>query len=59
MKLVSGLLALFITLPIWYFLLYTILLAIHPDRLTWFLFWIYVPFGVLVHTLTELSKDKK
>lgn len=33
--------------PIWFFLVYTVLTTIHPDRLIWFLFWIYVLFGVL------------
>jgi hypothetical protein len=32
-----------VIVPIWYFLMYTVLTAIHPDRLVWFLFWVYVP----------------
>lgn len=33
--------------PIWFFLVYTVLTTIHPDRLIWFLFWVYVSLGVL------------
>ena len=47
LKIASGLIALLIAAPIWYYLVYTILSAIHPDRLVWFLFWIYVPMGII------------
>jgi hypothetical protein len=36
-----------IIVPIWYFLMYTVLTAIHPDRLVWFLFWVYVPLRLI------------
>ncbi len=51
MKTAVALLGLFVTLPIWYFLLYTILSAIHPDRLVWFLFWVYIPLGIFLGTV--------
>jgi hypothetical protein len=34
--------------PIWFFLLFTVLNAIHPDRLVWFLFVVYVSLGILI-----------
>jgi hypothetical protein len=40
-------LVLCVSLPIFLFLLHFVVAASHPDRLVWFLFWIYVP----VHTL--------
>ena len=58
MKTVTALLGLFITLPIWYFLLYTILSAIHPDRLVWFLFWAYVPLGFFLGIVEKLTKKQ-
>jgi hypothetical protein len=57
MKKVAGLLALFVTLPIWFFLLYRILSAINATELTWFLYWIYVPASVLVNSLTKLAEE--
>jgi len=56
MKTTIALLGLFVVLPIWFFLLYTILSAIHPDRLVWFLFWVYVPLGVLMGIFEKLTK---
>ena len=47
-KVFSGLLALFIVLPIWFYLIYQILSAIEVNELTWFLFWIYVPISMFV-----------
>ncbi len=43
-----GMVKVFIRLPIWYYLLYMILKAIEADKLTWFLFWVYVPIGLFV-----------
>jgi hypothetical protein len=63
MKLLLNLGMFFGTLPIWYFLLYTILSAIHPDRLVWFLYWVYVPLQFFMVTLNMLverfGKDAK
>jgi len=56
-KIISVILSLFVTMPIWYFLLYTILSYIQPDRLVWFLFWAYIPTQILSVMLIELSKD--
>jgi hypothetical protein len=61
LKIFMGLLAVFVTAPIWYFLMYTILSAIHPDRLIWFLFWVYVPVGLMLSVLQVVlgANDKK
>lgn len=56
-KLIGGLLALFITMPIWYFLLYRVLQSVNASELMWFLYWIYLPVGVLVQTLVQVSKE--
>ena len=48
-----------IVMPIWYFLLYTILTAIHPDRLVWFLFWAYIPLVVLTSIISKIVELKK
>lgn len=51
MKIFMGVVGVFVTLPIWFYLVYSILCAIHPDRLVWFLFWIYIPTNLLMSIL--------
>jgi hypothetical protein len=48
MRIVSALITTFITLPIWYYILYQILKSIQASELTWFLFWVYLPFSLFV-----------
>lgn len=55
-ELIGGLLTLFIGIPIWLFLLYNILRAIQPDRLVWFLFWVYVPVEIIIGILVGVVK---
>lgn len=43
-----------ITLPIWFYLLYKILAAVQATDLMWFLYWVYVPVGLLVQVLSRL-----
>ena len=47
---VAILLSIFVELPIWFFLLITILSKLNVDRLVWFLFWVYVP-TVIISTI--------
>ena len=46
---VKSLVALLITIPIWFYLLHSILVAINATDLQFFLFWVYVPFAIFVH----------
>lgn len=39
----SALLVLLLTLPIWFYLLYKLLQAAQATDLMWFLYWIYLP----------------
>lgn len=52
-----------ISSPIWFYLMYTALAAAHPDRLVWFLFWVYFPLNVCTtavgHRLDSLSLDER
>ena len=43
----------FITLPIWFYVLYQILEAIQANELTWFLYWVYVPFSILIGIVSK------
>lgn len=51
---VAGTMSLFIVMPIWYFLMYTILKNIPVDRLVWFLFWAYVPISWLTIFIAKI-----
>lgn len=57
MKAISGIIAIFITLPIWFFLLYRILEAVNASELMWFLYWIYVPATILVGVLMKIAGE--
>jgi len=46
-KAVFIILSLFITIPIWYYLVYKILIAVNASELMMFLYWIYLPAGIL------------
>lgn len=47
MKALVSLLSLLVVLPIWYYLLYQILVRVNASELMFFLFWIYVPVGIV------------
>jgi membrane protein DedA with SNARE-associated domain len=58
---ISGLLAIFISVPIWFYLVYKILQAVNATELMWFLYWIYVPVVLSVYiisTIVRASKEK-
>lgn len=57
LKLINGLIALFVTLPIWYYLLYKVLEAVNASELMWFLYWIYVPIGIIIAILTKVAES--
>ena len=50
-KIIRATLHLLIVVPIWWYLLVTILRGINASDLTWFLFWVYIPVAALCHTL--------
>jgi len=56
---VAIILALFIELPIWIYLIYWILSQLNPDRLVWFLFWIYVPTLIVTSILAKIIGEDK
>jgi hypothetical protein len=54
LKVVNGLLAVFVTLPLWLGIMYKVLETIEASELLWFMFWIYVPVSVLVSGISRL-----
>jgi len=58
LEIAVGLLSLLITLPIWYYLFYKILVMVGATELMWFLYWIYVPVGVVLATISKIIEAK-
>ena len=56
-KVISSLLAMFISLPIWFYLLYVILEAINASELAWFLYWVYIPAGFLANFISKIAES--
>ena len=54
---IVGILSLCISTPIWYYLMYKILVMVQATDIMWFLFWVYVPVGLLVQILVKVSES--
>jgi hypothetical protein len=52
---VNALVSIFVVGPIWWWLLYQILKRVEASELMWFLFWVYVPFGLFARVLAEIG----
>lgn len=57
LKAIYGIMSLFLVLPIWFYLLHSILIAIQASQFEWFLFWVYIPFGVLTSILQKIIES--
>ena len=44
----------FISLPIWFYLLYKILEAVQASELMWFLYWVYLPANIFITHVVKL-----
>lgn len=58
MKHIPTLIAIFVTVPIWFYLLYQILERVQATELMFFLFWIYVPATILLHVIAKLASKE-
>jgi len=56
-KIVGALLSVFFTMPIWFYLLYQILIRVEATELMFFLYWVYVPICFLAVILLKLAED--
>ncbi len=57
-KIIAGMIQLFITAPIFYYLMYQVLKMVGATELMMFLFWIYLPLGLLVSSIRMVAEDK-
>lgn len=53
-KAVTGLVSMFIAMPIWFYLLYKILEAVQASELMWFLYWVYLPTIIFTNLVVKL-----
>ena len=56
---VAILTALLVELPIWLYLVYWILSQLNPDRLIWFLFWMYIPAIIITSILGKIVMGER
>jgi hypothetical protein len=56
-KIVSGVLSVCVTIPIWLYLWYKIMSMVGANELMWFLFWVYVPVTIVVAILKVVADD--
>lgn len=59
LSVIAGLATLFVTLPIWYYLLYQVLSKVQATELMWFLFWVYVPVNLFVMAAMKVAQSEK
>ena len=57
-KIIALLATLFVTLPIWFYLTYWMLKAMDAGDLQMFLFWVYLPFTILVTIFIKIGEDE-
>jgi len=57
LKILTAVLAVFITMPIWFYLVYFILTTINAGSLQMFLFWVYVPLAMVVAITSRVMED--
>ena len=56
-KIVASLIIIFITAPIWFYVLYQVLQAINASELVWFLYWIYLPFSLFASVVMKIFEE--
>ena len=58
MKVIKTIISVLLTTPLWFYLIYKILILVEATELMWFLFWIYIPASLIVITLSFLIEEK-
>ena len=50
---------LFLVAPIWYYLLYQILIRVDASELMFFLYWVYVPVALATNAMVKIAETVK
>jgi len=58
MKTIIGIITILIVFPIRVYLMWYVLNAVNATELPMFIFWVSVPFGLLIMILSEIAKNK-
>lgn len=58
-KIIVGILSVFVTLPIQFYLLYQLLDRTHASELMWFLYWVQLPMAILIGVVNKLIESAK
>lgn len=56
MKAIGVIIGIFISMPIWFYLLHTVLVAIDASELSWFLYYAYLPASVVGALILNLAE---
>jgi len=56
-KAIQALLAIFVVMPIWFYLLYKLLELSGATDVMWLLYWVYVPVGLFTSALAKITED--
>lgn len=59
LKLIIGVLGIFISLPIMFYLQYQILIRVSASELMWFLFWANIPIVFLLQMIAKIAETDK
>ena len=57
LKVINALLAIFVALPLWFYLLHEVLERVNATELMWFLFWIYLPVSLFITFIAKLTEE--
>lgn len=59
LKIIMGLLAVLVSLPISFYLNYKIMTLVNATELMWFLFWVNLPLVFLMHAINKIAESQK
>ena len=59
MKILAATLMVFCTAPIWFYLLYQILVRVEASEVMWLLYWVYVPVQFFVSLVVKMMECEK
>ncbi len=54
LEIVTGIIGIFVVMPIWFYLQYQVLVRVQATELMMFLFWIYLPTSFLVGLIAKI-----
>lgn len=59
LNIIGGLVTVFITLPIWYYLMYHLMDKVGASELAWFLYYVYLPVHLFAAIVNRIAQSEK